>query len=171
MRTLCGRTGWVAGYAPGVPLDVSHLILKLDGVGGSLSVSARRRQFTPPGDEPWFDCQIEVDAPPLVSGTLSSIFTRTELQNWAQTLDGFGHPPEAASEGPRRAVLGGGRAAVVAIEVEAEEQRDDQDPYLTVCVEATPSGDDPYPFVRYLIFGLAPFWSHAVRRISDVSEG
>lgn len=145
-------------------------ILELNSNGSSLRVTARRQPYTPPGEEPWFDCQIVVEAPPLVSGTMSTTFTRADLHDWARSLEGLAHPTsQDGREGARRAVLGGGRGTEVTVEV--YEQRGSNEGALAVCIEATTGGDDPYPFVRYLIFDAAPFWTAASQRISKVIDG
>jgi hypothetical protein len=163
-------SGGAGRYASGVAND-ALVLLDLGTSGASLKVSARRQPYTPPGDEPWFDCEIAIEAAPLVSGTLSPTFTLTDLKDWAQSLEALGTQGRmsAVPNVRRRVVLGGNRAAELRIEVD-DQQGGDEDA-LAVCIEATPSGDDPYPFVRYLIFDVAPFWRETRQHLRSLIGG
>ncbi|MFC7502826.1 DUF5959 family protein [Nocardioides sp. GCM10030258] len=145
----------------------SYVVLAIDTDDAGLKVTVRRQPYTPPGDESWFDCEITVEAAPLVSGTLTTMFTLQQLRDWAQSLEGLERP--SLGGGSRRALLGGDRAAGVIIEI--DEQQGGDDGALVAQVEVTPSGDDPYPFVRYLIFDVVPFAADARQRLNSLIEG
>lgn len=93
----------------------------------------------------WFDTRIRVHAHPF-SGTVETIFTDEELTQFGQQLEGLG--PEGD------VVLGGGRACEVRLTVEW--QNGVKGGLLAVECSVTPSGDDPYPYVRFLVFDVDP---------------
>ena len=107
-------SGGAGRYASGVAND-AFVLLDLGSSGSSLKLSARRQPYTPPGDEPWFDCEIAITAAPFVSGTLSRTFTLTDLKDWAQSLEALGNQwtRSAGTNVPRRVVLGGNRGSRV----------------------------------------------------------
>lgn len=108
----------------------------------------------------WFDTRIRVDAHPF-SGTVETIFTDEDLAQFAEQLDGRG--PEGS------AVLGGGRACEVRLA--AEWQNGVEGGLLAIECSVTPSGDDPYPFVRFLIFDVDPaFADFSVASIRDLER-
>lgn len=124
---------------------------------GTLVIDATPR---PSYFERWFDTRIRVDAHPF-SGTVETIFTDEDLTEFAEQLDGLG--PEGD------VVLGGGRAAEVRLA--AEWQNGVKGGRLAVECSVTPSGDDPYPFVRFLIFDVEPaFASIAAASIRDLAS-
>ena len=97
----------------------------------------------------WFDTRIRVDARSF-SGTVETIFTDEDLTQFAEQLDGL--RPEGD------VVLGGGRACEVRLA--AEWQNGVEGGLLAVECSVTPSGDDPNPFVRFLIFDVDPTFAN-----------
>jgi hypothetical protein len=86
----------------------------------------------------WLNAAIHVDAFPF-SGSIQAIFAPDDVEQYQQAIVDF------AQTG--RARMGGGRAPEIILE------REDQ----VVEVTVTPSGDDPQPLIRYLIFlDIAP---------------
>ena len=134
-------------------------LLELGGAGAGLRVVASRREQAGTTDDPWFDVAISVDAFPF-SATVSTIFTLVDLQDWADSM-------RSTAGLPRRVVLGGDRAAELLIDV--EHQVGGEDGALALEVSVTPSGDDPYPWLRYLIFDVSPFWDEAAARIDALT--
>lgn len=123
-------------------------LISIGMTGSSLAVVVRRQATRSPG-EPWFDTEITVDAFPF-SGTLKTVFTMSDLREWGKGLTGL-------TAGTGRVVLGGDRAAELVIE--AEPQSGGHPDRLAICVDLTPSGDDAYPALRYLIFDVPPSWA------------
>jgi hypothetical protein len=83
----------------------------------------------------WRYADIEVEAHPF-AGTINTVLTAEDIQEYASLAGAF-------TSGQREhVVFGGDRAAEVVL------QRHDQ----TVEVSVTPSGDDPWPLLRFLIF-------------------
>ena len=85
----------------------------------------------------WLNAAIHVEAFPF-SGSIRTVLTPDDVIEYRHALAEF------AASG--RARLGGGRAAKITLE------RDGQ----VIEVTVTPSGDDPQPFLRFLILGAAP---------------
>ncbi len=81
------------------------------------------------------------------AGVLHTIFTDVDLLEFADALD----QPDPVGE----AVLGGDRAAEPRLIVESQDGGTRGE--LAVECFLTPSGDDPYPSLRFLIFGVGPF--------------
>jgi len=81
----------------------------------------------------WLRAYIEVNARPF-AGTLETVFTPEDLAEWRNV-------PEPLPEG-RSLTVGGDRAPEVRL------TRDG--PVVEVAV--TPSGDDPWPLLRFLVF-------------------
>ena len=123
-------------------------LISIDGTGGSLTVVVRRQTAMTP-DEPWFDAEIAVEAPPF-SGTLNSVFTKSDLRQWGEGL-------AALRGGTGRVVLGGGRAAELVLD--GERQIGGPADSVTIAVDLVPSGDDPYPKLSFLIFDVPSSWS------------
>lgn len=125
------------------PVDVLSL-----GFGrSSLRVSLRRH----PGVSEWFEATITASAPPWQGG-FDTIFTADDLRSWAARL--------RASGLPRTVVLGGNRAAELVLTL--DDQQGGTAGSTAVQVEVTPSGDDPYPFLRFLLLEVSPdFGDHA----------
>jgi hypothetical protein len=115
-------------------------VLSLGGVGNFLRISLR-----PQRNPEWFTGSIEVSAFPF-HGILQTTFTTDDLARWATAL--------RDTTLPRTVTLGGDRAAELTLKV--EEQQGGEDGMLAVEVELTPSGDDPYPFLRFLLFDVDP---------------
>ncbi|MFC5060612.1 hypothetical protein [Actinomycetospora atypica] len=87
-----------------------------------------------PDQASWRHAEIVVEAAPF-SGTIPTILTGTEVGQYREAL-------AALDRGDRADVrLGGDRAAEIRLERTA----------ATVVVTATPSGDDPWPTIRYLV--------------------
>jgi hypothetical protein len=124
---------------------------------GTLVIDASPR---PSFSDRWFDTRVRVGAHPF-SGTVETIFTDEDLKQFAEQLEGLGPEGEA--------VLGGGRACEVRLATEW--QNGVTGGLLAVECSVTPSGDDPFPFVRFLIFDVDPsFASTAVASIRDVES-
>lgn len=49
--------------------------------------------------------------------------------------------------------------------IDIERQIGGADGALALEICATPSGDDPWPLIRFLVFGVAPFWEETASRI------
>ncbi len=135
-------------------------LLSLGGTGGSLIV--RVKPIRPAGaiDAPWFDTEIEVDAFAF-HGTLKTIFTGEDFRQWSREL-------HTLSEGVGRAVLGGGRAAQLIVETEHQIGGRKVPNSVVALVDLTPSGDDPYPRLQFLIFDLPPSWPDAHIAMAEV---
>jgi hypothetical protein len=135
-------------------------LLSLSGPGGSLTVSVQRRDFAPPSEEPWFDAEIAVQAHPF-AGTLQTVLTLADLRDWSSSL-------AALESQPGQAVLGGDRAVELALGVVP--QVGGREGGLAITVELTPCGDDPYPFLRYLIFDAEHFWRNTCELIGRLVQ-
>ncbi|MGF9755762.1 DUF5959 family protein [Microvirga sp. 0TCS3.31] len=129
-------------------------LISIGAAGASLRVGVRRQATRSPG-EPWFDTEITADAFPF-GGTLETVFTMSDLREWGEGLSGL-------TAGTGRVVLGGDRAAELIIE--ASPQQGAHPDLVAIRVDVTPSGDDPYPALRYLIFDVPPWWSEIGSRI------
>jgi len=66
-------------------MEPSTNLMSLRGPGGALDVIVRRRKYTTPGDERWYDAEIAVGAQPFV-GTLHTTFTLSDLGAWERSL-------------------------------------------------------------------------------------
>lgn len=130
-------------------------LLDVEGAGCGLRVSVSKKRMAGVQGDPWFDTAIAVVAPPF-AGTVETTFTLSDLRDWATQL-------RRTEDLPRRVVLGGGRAAEVVIDIERQIGGADGALALEIC--ATPSGDDPWPLIRFLVFGVSPFWEETASRI------
>jgi hypothetical protein len=138
--------------------DGSVTLLAIGGKGSSLSVTARRQSDS--GRDAWFDTEIAVEAFPF-AGTLRTIYTLDDYAQWGQAL-------AALQAGPGRVVLGGGRAAELIIE--ADSQIGGGDHAVALSIGLTPSGDDPYPRLNYLIFDVSPSWLDIGSRLAELGR-
>ena len=134
-------------------------LLTLGGTGASLRISASRRLMVGVVEDPWFDAAITVDAYPF-AGTIDTILTLSELREWAQAM-------RSVDDLSHRVALGGNRAAEVLIDI--ERQTGGSEGALALEVSVTPSGDDPDPYLRFLIFDVAPFWNETAARIDGLN--
>lgn len=123
-------------------------LISIGGAGASLEVKVAQQASMSP-EEPWFDTEIRADAFPF-AGTLRTVFTLSDLRRWGEALT-------ALRDGTGRVVLGGGRAAELALE--AEPQAGGPPDRMAISVDVVPSGDDPYPRLSYIIFDASPSWS------------
>jgi hypothetical protein len=108
----------------------------------------------------WFETRISVVARPF-GGVLETIFTEEDFVEFAEAL-GLLDPAGEAT-------LGGDRAAELGLVV--ERQFNGADGALAVECCLTPSGDDPYPLLRWLIFGVKPFadrTAEQLRRLASI---
>lgn len=121
------------------------MLVELGATGASLRVEVERQASQPA----MFDTSITIDAFPF-SGTLRTIFTLSDLREWAKSLDG-------ATDGQGRVLLGGGRAAELSVVSERQIGGDPDALALTVAV--SPSGDDPFPSLTFLIFDVPRSWT------------
>lgn len=126
-----------------------RVLIEIGGAGSSLRVEVERQATPSAIDEPWFDTTITVDAYPF-SGSLRTIFTLGDLREWGQSLT-------AALDGAGQVLLGGDRAAALLIVAEPQEGGDNGAVAMSVTV--TPSGDDPFPSLTYLIFDVPSSWT------------
>jgi hypothetical protein len=111
----------------------------LELVGLRVEMRARPSYF-----DRWFDCRVIVEASPF-GGTLETIFTDEQLLAFADAVDGL--------DPVGQAVLGGDRAPDLRLVV--ENQIGGRQGALAVECFLTPSGDDPYPRLRWLISELS----------------
>jgi hypothetical protein len=94
----------------------------------------------------WFRCHITATARPF-GGVLETIFTEEDFREFADALDQLDPDGEA--------MLGGNRAAELRLVL--ARQHNGPEGALAVECTLTPSGDDPYPLLRWLMFGIQPF--------------
>ena len=130
-------------------------LINLAGTGCSMRITASPHPVAGVTDDPWFDTAIAVDAYPF-SGTIETIFTLSDFQDWAVAL-------RTSEDLPQQIVLGGNRAAEVVMDV--ERQVGGASDAIVVEVSVTPSGDDPWPLIRFLVFDVAPFWNDTAARV------
>jgi hypothetical protein len=88
-----------------------------------------------PDQRAWRHAGIEIEAHPF-AGTITTVLTAPDIEEYGALALAF-------TGGQRdHVVIGGHRAAEIVL------RRHDE----TVEVSVTPSGDDPWPLLRYLIF-------------------
>lgn len=133
-------------------------LLNVAGGGSRLRVTAVPHPVPGVDDDPWFDTAIAVDAYPF-AGTVETIFTLNDFRDWARAL-------RRGDELPRQVVLGGNRAAEVVIDI--QRQVGGTKDAIALEISVTPSGDDPWPLIRFLVFDVAPFWNETATRIDDL---
>lgn len=106
-------------------------------------------------DEPWFDVNLAVEAHPF-NGLIQTVLTQSDLHQFGRQLEGI------AVSG--RAMLGGDRAVELILEVGP--QTGGSSNRHTVEVSLTPSGDDPWPRLAFLVFEVDPQdWPNAAARL------
>lgn len=126
------------------------VLLRLEGNGDHLIVGATRHQ--PPGDVGLVDLVIEVAAHPF----------RGEVRQTVMVEDlGFlaGNLRRMTPSG--ELVFGGQRMLELCLATEPQSRGDG----YVVEVSLTPSGDDPFPSIRYLLFDQQPFGADAADAI------
>lgn len=121
-----------------VHVDEDPLLLELGRRGSRIAVRLGD-PYSPGSPDPvrraWRHAGIEVTAHPF-AGTIQTILTGDDIEQYAALAEEF-------TSGRRdRVVLGGDRAAEIVL------QRHDE----TIEVSVTPSGDDPWPRLHFLIF-------------------
>jgi hypothetical protein len=126
-------------------------ILELGRGGMALRISVERQQ-----NPDWYTTVVASAANPW-HGSFDTIFTTDDLRDWVARL--------RDTALPRRVVLGGDRAAEVVLDV--DEQQGGTPGSLAIQVEVVMSGDDPFPFLRYLIFDVPPDFG---TRVADAVE-
>lgn len=126
------------------------VLLDLRALGDHLVVTARRHSS--PGDEQPIDLMIDVAAHPF-SGVVRQLVMAADLTFFADNLRRLGSRGEV--------VLGGDRMVELRLAVEPQEGREGQ----VVDATVTPSSDDPYPTLRFLIFDQPPFAEAAAAAI------
>ena len=151
-----GRARQATQPAPGhdgpMP-DEPAVLLALAAGGDRLRVAARPR--TPAGqDEAWFEVTCDAVGEPF-RGKVHATLTAEDLAAFRDGLAALVPPGEVA--------LGGDRAAELRLVVEP--QTGGAPGAWAVEASLTPSGDDPYPTLRWLIFDQAPFTAAAVAAI------
>lgn len=125
---------------------------------GDIRIEGARR---PSEFDDWFDIAITVSSPPF-GGVISAILTRDDLLDFADSLERL--------EVPGEVLLGGGRAPEVRLI--AEQQVGGSPGRLAIECYVTPSGDDPYPQLRFLMFNIELFGAvtaHHVRTIANAA--
>jgi len=135
-------------YGPCMEANAARTLISIGGAGASLTVTVAQQASMSP-EEPWFDTEIAAHAFPF-AGTLRTVFTWSDLRRWGEALT-------ALRAGTGRVVLGGGRAAELALD--AEPQAWGSPDRRAISVDVVPSGDDPYPRLSYVIFDVPPSWS------------
>ncbi len=133
-------------------------LLNVVGSGCSLRVTASPHHVPGVHDDSWFDTAIAVAAYPF-AGTVETIFTLRDFQDWARAL-------RRNDEFPHQVVLGGNRAAEVVIDI--ERQAGGTKGTFTLEISVTSSGDDPWPQIRFLVGDVAPFWNETASRIDGL---
>ena len=143
-----------------------HELLDLGAEGSRLRVTAQPHESLaitsmPDPDEGWLDVTFTCDAAPF-GGTLETTMVRGQIAAWRDALAGF--------DAPGRLVLGGDRAVQLTLEVEP--QIPDSGVWA-VEVTLVPSGDDPWPLLRYLIHDVDPGFTEvaadAARTLVDIT--
>lgn len=125
---------------------------------GDLRIEAARR---PSEFDDWFDITITVSSPPF-GGVISAILTRDDLLAFADSLERL--------EVPGEVLFGGGRAPEVRLI--AEQQVGGSPGRLAIECYVTPSGDDPFPQLRFLMFDVdlsSALTAHHVRTIANAA--
>jgi hypothetical protein len=107
----------------------------------------------------WFDCHVIVQPLPF-AGMLETIFTDEDLVDFAAALERLDPVGEA--------VLGGDRAAELRLNV--GHQIGGTEGALALECSLTPSADDPYPYLRWLIFEVQPFAEPTSRLLRDIAS-
>ncbi|MDP1794353.1 MAG: hypothetical protein Q8K63_09485 [Acidimicrobiales bacterium] len=134
-----------------MPTALPTTILSLGDDGNGVTVTASPHPV--PGQaERLFDVRIEAAAHPF-SGAVEQTFLEDDLSLLRQHLRALTVPGEV--------VFGGDRAARLRLVVEKQEPG----PGLVVEAELTPSGDDPLPLLRWLIFNQDAFVQRGVEAI------
>lgn len=139
--------------ACGILADVRWNTMVLDLEGLRIEAHPRPSHF-----DRWFDMRIAVRAHPF-AGVLEATFTDEDLTAFADALDRL----EPAGE----ATLGSDRAPELRLVV--EEQIGRHEGALAVECSLTPSGDDPYPFLRWLMFDVQPFAARTAERLRELA--
>ncbi len=125
------------GDSSAVPDDV--VLIALGTPGQSLTV--RLTGPTAPKaiiatERAWRNARIEIDAAPF-SGVIQTVLTSSDLEQYRAAMESL------AATG--HAVIGGDRGPRI------ELNRDGS----VIEVSVSPSGDDPWPIIRYLVFPLS----------------
>lgn len=130
------------------------VLLSVEQLGSSIEVIVRRIDMKAPV-EPDFDTSIAVRAFPF-TGTLETQFMLAQLHDWAEDLAGL-------DQGIGRVALGGNRAALLTIEAFAQKGGPTAG-RVVLDITLTPSEDDPYPTLNYLIHDVSPTWADTIAR-------
>lgn len=119
-------------------MDDDRLVLDLGRRGSRIALrvgAAYSPDSADPDRRSWRHAHIDVDAHPF-TGTITTVLTGQDIEEYSAIAHAFG-------SGERdHVVIGGNRAAEIVL------RRHD----ATIEVSVTPSGDDPWPLLRYLIF-------------------
>lgn len=143
-----------------VATEVSTLLSLMDGENRLLVTCVPHP--VPGQAERWFDVRFDAKAFPF-AGVVTDTITETDLTWWRGLLEALAAPGEI--------VLGGERAAELVLAVERQVGSDDES--YVVKVRLTPSADDPWPCLRWLLHNQPAFWTEAAtstaRRRSTVA--
>jgi hypothetical protein len=131
--------------------EMATQLLAFGTRGSSLRVAVSPTTLGRPldaGEEVAFDALYEVDAYPF-AGTLRDALLLSDLTAWHNGLARLRPPAELG--------LGGGRSAELQLHVNSG-----SDGRWAVEVQLRRTGDDPWPEIRYLVFGVEPFRDQAL---------
>lgn len=132
------------------------IVLSL-GTGGNRLVMSACPHRVPGQEERWFDVTIEAVGHPF-AGKVEQIMTEGDLAFFRDNLARLTTPGEV--------VLGGERALELRLTI--EDQIGGDPGRCVVEVALTPSGDDPYPVLRWLLHDQEPFATNAVAAIEEL---
>jgi hypothetical protein len=131
-------------------------LLILESNGDRLSITARQH-VVPGKGESWFDIEFAAAGHPF-AGVVTDVVTATDLRFWRHNVGRLAAPGEV--------VLGDERAAELTLRVEA--QAGGEPGSWAVQVTLTPSADNPYPSLTWLLFDQRPFVEDLVRALDGV---
>ena len=137
------------------PNEAATLLL-LESKGDRLCVTARPH-VVPGQDQSWFDVEFTAVGHPF-AGVVTDVVMATDLEFWRHNVGRLAAPGEV--------VLGGERAAELVLRVEG--QVGGEPGSWAVQVTLTPSADDPYPTLTWLLFDQRPFVEAFVRALDGV---
>jgi hypothetical protein len=144
------------GKHAGMDANEPATLVLLESKGDRLRVTARQH-VVPGQDESWFDIEFTATGHPF-AGVVTDVVTATDLEFWRHNVGRLAAPGEV--------VFGVERAAELVLRV--EDQVGGEPGSWTVQVTLTPSADDPYPSLTWLLFDQRPFVEDFVRALDGV---